>query len=405
MKVKGIMFFGIMGAILMSASANAANQSTIKIASQGYVDKAVDAIDANIELKADKADLDALETKEHANATFATQATVGDVKVLAETMGVENPQNATVADLILEAATSGPDLTTYATKEYADGVGETAVELANEYTDAKVGAAADLAETSRYNVAGTIVDALKKTDADLDTLELDVIGVMDDIDTVNAKVGDTTQLAESFTGDQRASTVAAINALAAKTADTSDLTALQERVTTAEGKITAAEGKITTVEGQITAAEGRLTTVEGVADTASTNAQQALTNIGTVSALETESKTDLVGAINELHTEMGKTATNAGLEELKATVAQNTADIETKAASADLNTHVTNETIHVTAAEKESWNAKIPKPGDNCNAASGRCVLSVTTTGDLMWLDVTAPLETTTDSDDSTVTE
>lgn len=34
----------------------------------------------------------------------------------------------------------------------------------------------------------------------------------------------------------------------------------------------------------------------------------------------------------------------------------------------------------------------IPKPDDSCSAESGRCVLSVSTTGDLMWLDVTAPL-------------
>ena len=53
--------------------------------------------------------------------------------------------------------------------------------------------------------------------------------------------------------------------------------------------------------------------IETVANTASTNAQQALTDIGTKSELTTENKDNLVGAINELDAAMGNMATDENL--------------------------------------------------------------------------------------------
>ena len=75
---------------------------------------------------------------------------------------------------------------------------------------------------------------------------------------------------------------------------------------------------------------------EGVASTASTNAQQALTDIGTKSELTTTNKDNLVGAINELDAAMEGMATNdtiqgiqTDLTELEGKVDTNTTNIGT----------------------------------------------------------------------------
>ena len=65
---------------------------------------------------------------------------------------------------------------------------------------------------------------------------------------------------------------------------------------------------------------------EGVASTASTNAQTALTNIGTLTNLTTEAKTNTVAAINEVATEAAAAATAAAGAKTAADTAQGDVD-------------------------------------------------------------------------------
>lgn len=65
---------------------------------------------------------------------------------------------------------------------------------------------------------------------------------------------------------------------------------------------------------------------EGVANTASTNAQQALTNIGTLTNLTTDAKTNTVAAINEVATEAAAAQSAAGTAQAAAEAAQGGVD-------------------------------------------------------------------------------
>ncbi len=99
---------------------------------------------------------------------------------------------------------------------------------------------------------------------------------------------------------------------------------------------------------------------EGVASTASTNAQQALTNIGTLTNLTTDAKTNTVAAINEV-------ATEAATAQSTATAAQNAAsEAQTDATQA----------LGDAAAAQETANAAIPKPTGTCSNPTAKCVLT-----------------------------
>ena len=91
---------------------------------------------------------------------------------------------------------------------------------------------------------------------------------------------------------------------------------------------------------------------ETVASTASTNAQQALTDIGTKSELTTTNKDNLVGAINEVNTNADNAASAAAAADSKAAAAQSAAD-----------------------AAQETADAAIPKPAGSCAEAGATCVL------------------------------
>lgn len=88
---------------------------------------------------------------------------------------------------------------------------------------------------------------------------------------------------------------------------------------------------------------------EGVASTASTNAQSALTNIGTLSELTTEAKTNTVAAINEVATEAAAAASAASAADTKAGQAQTAATAAQGEVDA-LEAVVNNETTGLAAA-------------------------------------------------------
>ena len=72
---------------------------------------------------------------------------------------------------------------------------------------------------------------------------------------------------------------------------------------------------------------------ENVAKTAATNAQQALTDIGTKSALTTENKDNLVGAINELDAAIGGMAADGTVQQIQKDLSTLTGRVDTNAAA------------------------------------------------------------------------
>ena len=94
-------------------------------------------------------------------------------------------------------------------------------------------------------------------------------------------------------------------------------------------KVEAYDGYAAQISGKLDAAtaDGKYAakSTEGVASTASTNAQTALTNIGTLTNLTTEAKTNTVAAINEVASEAAAAASAASAADTKAGQAQTAA--------------------------------------------------------------------------------
>lgn len=284
MKVRNIMFSGVMAAILMgSAGAHAA----VEIASKQYVlnqvgDKATtealntakNELQAAIDLKASQADLNTT------NAEVAKKANSADVYTKTETNNLlddkvdltvynqhltdqiarDNAQDNAIDALVgsdgqggsfaelttkVETLTGAADvtgsvanqiassLTDYAKTSYVDTQDEATLGSAKSYTDEKVGAltAADGAITALQTAV-----ADKASQADLNT-------VSGRVDTAEGKI---------TTAEGKIST---LETTVAGKASQADLATVSGRVDTAEGKITAAEGKISTAEGKIEALE------------------------------------------------------------------------------------------------------------------------------------------------------
>ena len=91
---------------------------------------------------------------------------------------------------------------------------------------------------------------------------------------------------------------------------------------------------------------------ETVASTASTNAQQALTDIGTKSELTTTNKDNLVGAINELDAAMDDMATSDAIEGIQTDLTELEGKVDTNT------TNIGTNTTHIGTVGSLSTNAK-----------------------------------------------
>lgn len=121
---------------------------------------------------------------------------------------------------------------------------------------------------------------------------------------------------------------------------------------------------------------------EGVASTASTNAQSALTNIGTLSELTTEAKTNTVAAINEVATEAAAAASAASAADTKAGQAQTAATAAQGEVDA-LEAVVNNETTGLAAAHTAIdalESGKLDKTGTAARATADASGNVITTT-------------------------
>ena len=121
---------------------------------------------------------------------------------------------------------------------------------------------------------------------------------------------------------------------------------------------------------------------EGVASTASTNAQTALTNIGTLTNLTTEAKTNTVAAINEVATEAAAAASAASAADTKAGQAQTAATAAQGEVDA-LEAVVNNETTGLAAAHTAIdalESGKLDKTGTAARATADASGNVITTT-------------------------
>jgi len=165
-------------------------------------------------------------------------------------------------------------------------------------------------------------------------------------------------------------------------ASAADVTALTSRVSTNETNIAKKADKVTVAEGQA----GNIATVNA----------SGQYEVSTVKA------TDLV--TNETVTEKITTALE-GNESVKEIITNIVGDgtvvteaIDKSVNSGTLKTELDKKADKETTYTKEETNTAIsdyaiPRPDANCTATSGRCVLSVDTDGNFIWVDVTSPVD------------
>ena len=104
---------------------------------------------------------------------------------------------------------------------------------------------------------------------------------------------------------------------------------------------------------------------ENVAKTAATNAQQALTDIGTKSALTTENKDNLVGAINELDAAIGGMAADGTVQQIQKDLSTLTGRVNTNAAAiGTVGNLATGEKTNLVGAVNEVFGAVNDATGD-----------------------------------------
>ena len=163
----------------------------------------------------------------------------------------------------------------------------------------------------------------------------------------------TDGLAEKLDTETAATTYATKTELAGKqnTIAGAQLEALNSGITA--DKVEAYDGYAAQISGKLdtATADGKYAakSTEGVANTASTNAQTALINIGTLTNLTTEAKTNTVVAINEVASEAAAAASAASAADTKAGQAQTAADAAQGEVDA-LEAVVNNETTGLAAA-------------------------------------------------------
>ena len=249
---------------------------------------------ATIAAKANTADLGALATKD----------TVGTADIDAKAVTTEKLADGIVASLgKADTALQKASLSDYQTKEQADAA------YAVKTLEGQVGV---VSAENMHTTASTVVTAI-------------------------AEVADEAGAA------QRAATTAQ-----------GEVDALEAVVNNETTGLAAAHTAIDAVEGRVSTAESAIDAVESSVDTIQSDLAQMPTNttIGTLTDLQTDAKTNLVGAINEVNTNADNAASAAAAADSKAAAAQSAAD-----------------------AAQETADAAIPKPAGSCAESGATCVL------------------------------
>ena len=308
---------GIFASLLAVVATGAAHA---EIASKGYVDDINTALTSAIDAKADTATVTALDGRVEAaegeiDTIQGTMETYGDVvthnasEFATATQGTKADtavQPAAISDMQVKA-----NLTTNA--EWATEKTSDDKYPSNAAVDAAISKATE-------DIASS--ETVEQIQTDLDAAEADIVELQTDKQDKNMGAGAANHIVTTDgTGNITSSAtiantqVSGLGTLATKSTVTSaDIT----DGTIAEGdlnaSIKASLGKADTAL-QKTAADAAyaVKSTETTASTAATNAQQALTDIGTKSELTTTNKDNLVDAINELDAAMGNMATDENL--------------------------------------------------------------------------------------------
>lgn len=333
MKVKNIAFSGFMAAIMLSVT-GAAN-AAVQIASQAYVD----AQDAAAVTSAVSQAVTQVENKGYLTQTDASNTYVTNDG----------------ATTIIENTLKDTETITQILTDTTGGLGAALDAKADQSTVDELATSVGALETA----VGDETSGLVKDVADAAAAAAAAQG---DVDALDGVVNNET------TG------------LATK-ASQADLTALTGRVSTNEANIDKKADKITVAEGQA----GNFATVDA-------NGQY---QVSTVKTSDLVTNADVTQKITEA------LEGNESVKEIITTIVSNgdvvTDAIDKSVAEGTLKTELDLKADKADTYTKTETNTAIsdyaiPRAGANCTAESGRCVLSVDTSGNFIWVDVTAPL-------------
>lgn len=441
MKINNIAFSGFMAAIMSVGAAAAADGTAKKIASQAYVDKLVGAkantvanvganagniatVDANGQYQVSTTSIDDLAT----NAALTT--TNNAVTGLTTRVGTTE----TNVTALQEAVTGKEDSSNKATEitdaNKASGTLYPSVGAIVKFTEDKVA----------QIVAGDMGDALA---AKADKVSGMTAENTDGIATVNAAgqyVATTTKISDLATAtalgavstqvDTNKTDISSLKTSVAGKEDVSNKTKVISAESTDDQYPTAkaVNDMFDLALGDIDGKEDKSNKVTTISSTStdvqypSAKAVNTLVDdsVSTLTDLMTEADTALGTRIDGVVTSVaakadkvsGVTAETAGgIATVNATgqYEMSTTKISDLATKNDITTELNgvektaNRVDEIAAADKDSTTKytsvkavtayAVPKPGENCTAESGRCVLSVDTNGNPYWMDVTDPLE------------
>lgn len=397
MKINNIAFSGFMAAI-MSVGAAAADGPAKKIASQAYVDNLVGAKASTVANVGDNAGNIAT-----VDANGQYQVSTTKIDDLATNTALTTTNN-TVNGLTTRVGTTETNVT--ALQEAVTGKEDTS-NKATEITDQ------NKASGTLYPSVGAIVKFTEDKVAQI------VAGDMGD--ALAAKADKVSGMTEANTGG-----IATVNASgqyeasSTKITDLATATALSTVSTQVDTNKTDISSLKTSVAGKEDVSNKTTTISAASTDDQYPSAKAVNTlvddSVSTLTEADTALGTRIDGVATTVATKADKVTgvtaeTAGGIATVNATgqYEMSTTKISDLATKNDITTNLdgvektANRVDAISTADKDSTTKytsvkavtayAVPKPGVNCTAESGRCVLSVDKDGNPYWMDVTEPLE------------
>lgn len=398
MKINNIAFSGFMAAIMSVGAASAADGTAKKIASQAYVDNLVGAKASTVANVGDNAGNIAT-----VDANGQYQVSTTKIDDLATNTALTTTNN-TVNGLTTRVGTTETNVT--ALQEAVTGKEDTS-NKATEITDQ------NKASGTLYPSVGAIVKFTEDKVAQI------VAGDMGD--ALAAKADKVSGMTEANTGG-----IATVNASgqyeasSTKITDLATATALSTVSTQVDTNKTDISSLKTSVAGKEDVSNKTTTISAASTDDQYPSAKAVNTlvddSVSTLTEADTALGTRIDGVATTVATKADKVTgvtaeTAGGIATVNATgqYEMSTTKISDLATKNDITTNLdgvektANRVDAISTADKDSTTKytsvkavtayAVPKPGVNCTAESGRCVLSVDKDGNPYWMDVTEPLE------------
>lgn len=273
-------------------------------------------------------------------ATLLAVVSVGAAHAEIASKGYVDQQVGTKADAAtvssLQGTVSGHTSQIGTINDTIGGYGDIVTHKASEFATSAQGAKADTA-VQPADITNVERTTNKTTTLSAESTDAQYPSAKAVYDTIQAETSDI-----ASSGDLSALTtrVGTLETASATHATKTELAGKQDKIAGAQlealnsgitaDKVEAYDGYATQISGKLDAAtaDGKYAakSTEGVASTASTNAQSALTNIGTLTNLTTEAKTNTVAAINEVASEAAAAQTTATAAQGAAGTAQAAAE-------------------------------------------------------------------------------